>query len=454
MPALTAADVAHICRGRLVGDGSRAATSVVVDSREATRTSAFVAVRGGHDFINAAFGSGAPFVVIEREEGMATSSGSAVVVESTVKALSELAMHVRSQLAVRSVGITGSTGKTLTKDLVAAALRVRYRVHSAPRSFNTDVTVPTVVIGCPDDAEVLVTELGARRSGEIAELSALVRPHIGVVTGVGSTHLEIFGSRRVIARTKSELLSALPADGLGIVPSNDDFLDVFAETAGAKLRTVGPGGAIRYYALGIDGEGRTHGVVAIDGEELPVRLAVPNRALMRNAAMAIAVAIELGIDQNDASAALADAQLSAARMQILDIGDWRVANDGYNANPTSTAAALRSVRELAGDREAWAILGPMAELGFQSTYAHARVGRLVRSLGFRGVITVGPEAGAIADAAGDIAHRVDSMGDAAGAAIDLIAPGSVVLVKASRVAGLDLLPDELARRLESIQREA
>ncbi len=454
MPVLTAAEVAQICKGRLLGDGSIQAISVVADSRDVNRTAAFMAVRGGHDFIDAAFESGAPFVVVEREASLPADAATAVLVESTVKALSDLAMHVRSQLAVRSVGITGSTGKTLTKDLVTAALRVRYRVHSAPRSYNTDVTVPTVVIGCPDDAEILVTELGARRGGEIAELCAFVQPRIGVITGVGSTHLEIFGSRRVIAQTKSELLAALPADGLGIVPSNDDFLDVFSETTTAKLQTVGPGGAIRYRALGIDGEGRTHGVVAVDGEELPVRLAVPNRALMRNAAMAIAVAIELGIDPNEASAALVDAPLSAARMQIQGVGDWTIANDAYNANPTSTAAALRSVRELAGDREAWAILGPMAELGPGSVDAHKRIGRLVRSLGFRGVITVGSEAVAIADAAGDISHIVESMDDAAGAAIGLIAPGSVVLIKASRVAGLDLLPDELTRRLESVQREA
>jgi UDP-N-acetylmuramoyl-tripeptide--D-alanyl-D-alanine ligase len=300
----------------------------------------------------------------------------------------------------------------------------------------------------------LVTELGARRAGEIADLCAFVQPHIGVITGVGSTHLEVFGSRRVIAQTKSELLSALPPDGVAIVPSNDDFLDVFSETTSAKLRTVGPGAAIRYRALGIDGEGHTHGAVEVDGEALPVRLALPNRALMRNAAMAIAVGIELGIDPKESSAALAVASLSAARMQILDIGDWTIANDAYNANPTSTAAALRSVRELAGDREAWAVLGPMAELGPQSVEGHKRIGRLVRSLGYRGVITVGSEASAIADSAGGIAHRVESVDDAAGAAIDLIPPGSVVLIKASRIAGLDLLPGELARRLESVQREA
>jgi len=455
MPVLTATDVSRICRGRLIGDGSRSVSSVVADSREATRNAAFVAVRGGHDFIDAAFASGAAFVVVEREESLPSNPASAVVVDNTVQALSDLAMHIRSQLAVRCVGITGSTGKTLTKDLVAAAVGVRYRVHSAPRSYNTDVTVPTVVIGCPDDAEVLVTELGARRAGEIAELCAFVQPHIGVITGIGSTHLEMFGSRRVIAQTKSELLSALPPDGLGVVPSDDDFLDVFSETTSARLRTIGAGGAIQYHAVGIDGGGRTHGVVTVDGEELPVRLAVPNRALMRNAAMALAVAIELGIDPREASAALANAALSSARMQILDIGDWTVANDAYNANPTSTAAALRSVRELAGDREAWAILGPMAELGSRSADSHRRIGRLARSLGFRGVITVGDvEAAAIAGAAGDIAHRVVSMDEAAAAAIDLIAPGSVVLIKASRVAGLDLLPDELTRRLQSIQREA
>ncbi len=454
MPALSASDVAEICRGRLIGDGSKSAASVVADSREVNAGTAFVAVRGGHDFVRDALDARASFVVVENEASLSAGVASAVVVQDSVGALADLARHVRGLLGVTSVGITGSTGKTLTKDLVAAALRVRFRVHASPRSYNTEVTVPTVVLGCPGDAEVLVTELGARRSGEIAELCSFVQPHVGVITGIGSTHLEIFGSRRTIAETKSELLDSLPPDGLGVVPSNDDFLDVFAKRTNARLRTVGPGGALRYRANGIDNDGHTHGVVFVDGKSLDVRLGVPNRALMRNAALAIAVAVELGVDSQDAAAALSAAPLSDSRMQVLDVGDWVVVNDAYNANPTSMAAALRSVRELAGDRETWAILGPMAELGPQSDVAHRKIGRLVRALGFAGVITVGAEADAIADAAGEISHRVGSTQEAADTALDIVPPGSVVLIKASRVAGLDLLPDELTRKLKSVHREA
>jgi UDP-N-acetylmuramoyl-tripeptide--D-alanyl-D-alanine ligase len=449
MPLLTAAQVAEITGGRLVAEGSSTASSVVADSREVTPAAAFAAVRGGHGYVRKALAAGAPFVIVEREDALPAEPVAAVVVDDTVAALHKLAGHVRSLLDVRAVAITGSTGKTLTKDLVATALGVRYQVHATPRSYNTEVTVPTVVLSCPDTAGVLVAELGARRAGDIAELCSFVRPDTAVITGVGVTHLEVFGSRRGIAQTKSEVLAALPADGLAIVPSNDDFLDVFCATTSARLRTVGPGGTVRYRADRIDGTGRTHGAVVVDGVEIEVRLPAPNRALMRNAAMAIAVAVEFDVDAREAADALAGASLSDARMQIENIGALTLVNDAYNANPTSMAAALRSVRELAAERSAWAVLGAMAELGPASAAGHERVGRLARALGFNGVVTVGDGAHGIADAAGDIALEVGSLDEAIDVAVTRIPEDAVVLVKASRVAGLDRFGDALRRRLDS-----
>jgi UDP-N-acetylmuramoyl-tripeptide--D-alanyl-D-alanine ligase len=448
VPVLTAQTLAGWAGGRLVGDPSADAVGMVSDSRLQRPGHAFAAVRGervdGHDFVGAALAGGAPFVVVERTETL-PDGATAIVVDDTVRALGAMAAAARAAMDVRVVGITGSTGKTLTKDLVAAALGTSLRVHAAPSSFNTDVTVPLVVLGCPDDADVMVAELGARRPGEIERLCALVRPHIGVITGIGTTHLEIFGSRDAIARTKSELLSSLPADGAAFVPADDDYLATFSSSTSARLYTVGPGSDLSYRAERITPDGRTHGTVTIGGRDVGVALPVPGRALMRNAAFAIAVACEFGIDAGDAAASLRNAQLSAWRMEITAIDGWTVVNDAYNANPTSMAATLRSARELA-QGPVWAVLGRMAELGGVSEHEHRRVGRLLASLGYAGVIVVGEGADGIVDGAGALAIRVGSIAEAAEVAGSSVPSGAVLVVKASRSVGLEHLVDELGSR--------
>jgi UDP-N-acetylmuramoyl-tripeptide--D-alanyl-D-alanine ligase len=453
VPELTAARVAKICGGRLVGDGSARARFVGADSRNSDRATAFAAVGGGHAFVADALARGAPFAIVERDEA-ARDRTAAVVVDDTVAALGALARSVRAELSVKVVAITGSVGKTLTKDFAAAILRTRYAVHAAPRSFNQELGVPLVVLSCPDDAEVMVCELGARHPGDIAYLAAMVRPHIGVITGIGMSHLEVFGSRDAIAATKSELLAALPADGVAIVPSDDDYLDVMSSSTRARVRTVGPGASISYRGDRVGGDGRTKGVVRIGEHEIDVDLPVAGRALMRNAALAIATGIELGVDPHEAAGAIAEAPLSSYRMQILDVGGWTLVNDAYNASPASVASALESVKEMSRGRPIWAILGPMAELGPASEAEHARVGRLAASLGYDGVIALGPEGGLIADAAGAIAMRVKDADEAADTVVRRVPPNSLVLVKASRVFSLERFPEILDARLDPAARKA
>jgi UDP-N-acetylmuramoyl-tripeptide--D-alanyl-D-alanine ligase len=444
MPVLSARRVAEICGGRVIGDGDVRSRRVVADSREVVDGDLFVAVRGGHAFVAEAVASQAAFALVSDVVSV-PAGATAVVVDDTVDALGALAASARSAMDVTVVGVTGSYGKTLTKDFIAAALGARYSVHAARGSYNTEVGLPLVVLACPEDAEVLVAELGARREGEIAELCAICRPSIGVLTGVGNTHLEIFGSRRAIARTKSELLASLPADGLAIVPSNDDFLSLLAASTRARVGTVGPGGQTRYRATKIDPTGVTHGSVALAEEVVDVALPVPGRVLMRNAAMAMRVARELGVEATAAGAAIAGAHTTGARVQIVDVGAWTIVNDAYNANPTSVASALRTVRELRPDAPRWAVLGRMAELGVIADPAHRRVGGLARALGYDGVVAVGEGAELIAEAAGDIATRVGSREEAAAFVADRVPSGAVVLVKGSLVTGLKDFPDVLAR---------
>ncbi len=415
---------------------------IVADSRTAGPGIAFAAVLGGRRFVGDAISAGAPFVIVD-DASVVPDGARAIVVDDVVVALGRIARDVRARASYDVIGVTGSTGKTLTKDLIAAALGTKLEVHATPKSFNAELGVPLTVLGARAGTEVLVAELGARRPTEIAELCGIVAPRVGVITGIGSTHLELFGTREAIARTKTELLVALPADGLAVVASDDDFVDLFARSTSARIAAVGPGAATSYRAERIDQAGRTHGSVTIDTEAVAVTLPVAGRPLMRNAALAIRVAVECGVPMQQAAAALADAPLSPWRMQIVELGARTIVNDAYNSNPTSLSAALRSVRELAAGRQMWAVLGHMAELGAASDVEHERMGALATALGYAGIIVVGDAVSGIAVGAGSRAHRVQSLAEAAEAVLNLTGEASVVLIKASRVAGLQRLVEEL-----------
>jgi len=445
MTELTAQRVAELSGGRLIGDGDRTASSIVFNHKELRPGAAFAAVGRGYDFIAQALADGAPFAIAEKP-----AEGNVIVVDDTVLALGRVAKAVRRELDVRVVGITGSVGKTLTKDLLAAVLRTKYNVHASPKSYNQELGAPLVVLNCPDDAEVMVSEMGARHVGDIAYLAEIVQPHTGIITGIGITHLEEFGTREAIARTKSELLASLPADGVAIVPSNDDYLEVLAGSTAARVRTVGPGASVSYRALRVDPDGRTRGVVTVEGRDVDMTLPVAGRALMRNAALAIACGFEHGVDPADAALAIAGAPLSSYRMEQRRIGGWTVINDAYNANPTSVSSALRSVKEMGADRPVWAVLGPMTELGTAEAEGHRRIGRLAADLSYEGVIAL--DAPGIAEAAGSIARPVTSANAAADAVVEFVPPGALVLVKASRVVSLELFPDILQASLDRAPR--
>lgn len=458
MPLLTAGEVADVCNGHLIeGDRPSAtgpvargrattATSFSADSRTIEPGSAFVAIRGGHGYVAEALAAGAPFAVVERAEALPPGAPG-VVVQDSIAALGLLADHVRHVLGVRVVGITGSTGKTLTKDLTAAALRPRYRVHATPRSFNAEIGVPLTILSCPDDAEVAVVELGARRTGDIAALTRLVRPDIGIITEIGFTHLEIFESRDAIAETKAELVGALPTGGLALLPAGDDFLHVLVSATSARVRTVGPGGHVRVLSVRLDDEGCPDARVAIPADGVvAVHLPLPGRALVQNAAFALAVAAELGVEPADAAHGMAALQPSSWRLEVHRAGARTIVNDAYNASPTSTAAALRTVCELAGAREVWAILAEMAELGPAARAEHERVGRLAAALGVARVIAVGEGAEGIAAGAGARAQTVPSSREAAETVAGEAPEDAVILVKGSRVAGLERVADTLQCR--------
>ena len=452
MRARPLSSVAQATGGRLVGADAevRGAAS---DSREVGDGDLFVAIRGervdGHNHVDEAFGRGAAGALVSRD---AMFAGPVVRVGHTGGALLRLAADVRLSMAGRVVGITGSTGKTSVKDLTAAILATRFRTAASPKSFNTEVGVPLTLLGAPQDAEVVVCEMGSRGPGHIAALCEVARPDVGVVTNVGVAHMEMFGSPQGVAEAKAELVEALPGSGVAVLNADDPVVAAFDRRTRARILRFGVGGQadVRAEDLGLDRLGRPSFTLRTpDGAER-VELAVAGEHMAWNALAAAAAGIALGLSAGECAAGLKEARVSPWRMEVVaTTAGVTVVNDAYNANPASMAAALRAARWMAGDGRCIAVLGEMAELGAMAAREHDRAGELVARLGIDDLVVVGDRARPIASGAareGVEASHIAVCGtveEAIDAVRTLARPGDVVLVKGSRVAGLERVAESL-----------
>ena len=439
-------EIAAATGGRLRGDGATVVDGATQDSRDVRPGMLFVplvAERDGHDFIADAVAAGAPAYLTARDlSGIDTA---AVEVDDTQEALTALAREARRRLGdVPVVGITGSVGKTTTKDLLAAVLGRDRRVWSSTRSFNNEIGVPITLLSAPDDAEALVVEMGSRGPGHIAELCRVARPTMGVITTVGLSHTSELGSLAAVVSAKRELVEGLPAaaDG-GVAFLNAGVPEVLsmAEGTGARVVTFGDGGEVRAKDLTVDDELTPRFVLQSPGGEVEVELGARGVHSVDNALAAAAVGIELGVSLEDVAAGLAQPTLSPLRMEVLrTAGDARLLNDCYNANPLSMRAALHALAALPAERRI-AVLGTMAELGHFEAAEHASIASLARQLGVE-VIAVDASLYSSGEAAVIEAAGIEG----ALAALDdfgHLGAGDAVLVKGSRVAGLERLVDRL-----------
>ena len=446
----TLAEIAGATGGQILGgDPEVAVTSYSIDTRTLTPGALFVALRAerdGHDFVPDALDRGAAAALVSREvrvEGSPVKPPGLVLVDDTADALSALGHAARGRLAgVPVVGITGSTGKTSTKDLTAAALGPAGPVGASPVSFNNEIGLPLTLLSAPDGAVAVVAEMGARGAGHIATLAAVARPTIGVITNIGMAHAQFFGSRDEVARGKGELLEALPADGHAVLCADDDMTPGLRSRTAAAVLTAGAsaGADVRVSAVRLDDDLRPSFHLetpwgAIDVPPLPVRGA--HQA--GNAALAVAVAGAVGIDLDAAVAGLAGAVGSPLRMDLRrSPAGLVVLNDSYNANPTSMAAAVDALAALGDGGRRFAVLGPMAELGLHSASEHQRLGALVAKAAVELLIAVGaPELAEGARAAGTETIEVETPDMALAALAPRLRADDAVLVKASRVAGLE-----------------
>ena len=429
-----ASDVAAATGGVLHGSDA-VLRGASFDSRSLRRGDLFVAVvaeRDGHDFVGDAAAAGAGAALVSRAvDGVDTPL---VIVPETSAALLDLASWARARLDATVVGITGSVGKTTTKDLVAAAVGAARRVAANERSFNNEQGLPVTILGAPDDTEVLVLEMGMRGLGEIARLCAVGRPDIGVVTAVAAAHTERLGGIEGVARAKAELVAALPATGTAVLNADDPLVAAMAGSTAAAVLTFGAHEAadVRIDALSLDDRARARFTARTPWGRADVRLAVTGAHMATNAAAALAVAGAVGVGVDAAADALGRAELSSMRMQVVTAGAGGIVlNDAYNANPTSMRAALDAVAAMVADRRV-AVLGAMAELDDPDP-AHREVAGRARELGIE-LVAVGTDRYGVEPAIDPVA------------AVGPVVPGVVVLVKASRVARLEQVANRLASR--------
>lgn len=463
MRELTAGRLAGLAGARLVGDSEAVVgPDVVIDSRATTRGALFVALGGervdGHDFAAAAVAAGAGAVLVTRELPLDVPQ---LVVPDAIAGLTALATSLVAQArpaGLVTVGITGSSGKTSTKDLLAQILAASGPTVAPFGSFNNEIGVPLTATRITPETRFLVSELGARGGGHITYLCAIIQPQVGVVVNVGHAHLGEFGSVAAIAQAKGELVEALPADGWAVLNADDLLVSAMATRTRARIATFAGGsspdfGDLRVWASDIAYDEnqrasfRLHAAGTVEGTA-SVQLRVTGAHQVGNALAAVAVALSQGMGVADVAAALTHAVLQSHwRMELIERGDGvLVVNDAYNANPDSMAAALRTLASLRrpGGR-LLAVLGDMRELGPEAAQAHRAIGALVAQLGVERLIAVGDHGNdLVAGADGTDAAVAGDREAATVAAADWLRPADVVLVKASRGLALESVADYLA----------
>jgi UDP-N-acetylmuramoyl-tripeptide--D-alanyl-D-alanine ligase len=449
MIAMKASEIASVVQGTLHGDDVTVTKAAVINSSEATTGSLFLAIKGekvdGHDFAADARSHGAVLTLSTK-----TVDGPHVVVADVVVALGKLAQHVRSNLLnLTVIGITGSQGKTTTKELLSAVLSSAAPTVAPHGNFNNEIGAPLSLLQCTEETKYCIVEMGARHKGDIAHLCSIAQPNIGLVLKVGTAHLGEFGSVEAIAETKSELIASLHAEGIGILGTYDDFTPKMVVLHKGKNITFGEGADCDIRATDIEvREGRAHFDLVTPEGRSAVGLRIVGLHQVANALAVASVATVLGFSLDQIAGGLSTAESAAKwRMEIHELPSLVLINDAYNASPEAMAAALQTLVLFAQERggESWAFVGKMNELGESSDADHAGVGTLASELGIDHLVCVGaPIYGSkIAADSATTVHLCADKAEALTVAAN-INPGDVALVKASRSEKLEELADSIS----------
>ncbi len=428
--------------GRLVG-ANESFAAIATDTRTLHAGELFVALKGGkfdgHRFIEDALGAGASGAVVDQRDACALPQ---IYVKNTRRALGALARFWRDRFELPVIGVTGSNGKTTVKEMLAAILRLAAPVLATEGNFNNDIGVPLTLLRLSADHQAAVIEIGANHFGEIACLTSLTRPTIGLITNAGAAHLEGFGSVDGVAQAKAELIAGLGADATAIINADDDYCDRWRSLAGdRKIITFGVAkdADIRSEAIvpaGRDPDAALRFNLVCAAGSRDIELGVGGRHNVVNALAAAAAAMAAGSNLDDVAKGLRRAQEIGGRLNVIELAsDIRIVDDTYNANPASLKAAMEFVGDLGG--RAWLVLGDMGELGDGAAKIHEECGRSARAMGFERLFTAGPLAGKAASCFGDGAEAYAEVDDLIAPVCRAVEPGVIVLIKASRLMHLE-----------------
>src|SRR6184192_1140842 len=444
MNFLTLSQIAQFAGGSLsAGDARVVIKKVSTDSRTLKRGQLFVALRGenfdGHNFVEATARKGAAGAMVESNwEGKVPENFPLIRSRDTLQAYQALAANYRKSLPLRVVAITGSNGKTSTKDFTAAVLSRRFRVTKTQGNFNNHVGLPRTMLEATSQDEVAVWEIGMNHPGEVAVLAKLAAPDAAIITNIGTAHIEFMGSREAIAAEKGALAQAVGPEGTVILNADDPFSKSIAPSTSAKVILAGTTeGTVRAIEITQSANG-TDFTILEGAHRCRAQLPVPGLHMVQNALLGVAAGRIFGLSLEECAAGLAADPLTKARLQIKEIHGVQFIDDSYNANPDSMKAALRTLVELDTDGKRIAVLGEMRELGDESERGHREVGETAAVLKVDQLIAIGDIAAAIADAAGQAGLRkttiVKSTSEAAEVLGEIAAPGDLVLIKGSRAA--------------------
>lgn len=453
MQPIGAREVVEACHGEIVsGDPSTRITGISTDTRTISPGDLFFALTGehsdGHKFLADALAKGASGVVVSRK---VEARCLAVRVEDTLAALGDLAAYYRSKFDVTVVGVTGSVGKTTTKEMIAAVAAAAGPVLKNAGNLNNEIGLPLTLFGLASRHKTAVVEMAMRGPGQIDYLARIAKPYIGVITNIHMTHIELLGSMDAIADAKGELLDHIPADGAAVLNADDAYFDYLARRANSRLISFGESrrADVRAVSSGIDAEGCCNFVVSTPRGSFEVRIPVPGEHNIKDALAAIAAGEELGIAHEQIKAALASFKPPEKRSNVIPSRrGFVVIDDTYNASPPSVESALKSLAMMEGGRKI-AVLGDMLELGEHAIAAHLEIGRQVREMGVDSLVVIGELARLIARGAIDAGmpvSQVTEFDDSSQAAKEIAAKlreRDVVLVKGSRAMKMERIVEGL-----------
>lgn len=460
MDPLSLRKIAEFARGSLSGaDAGLMVSKVSTDSRTTQPGDLFVALRGdnfdGHKFVDQARERGAIGAMVEEAwKGVTPESFALIRVSDTLAGYQNLAANYRRSLPLKVIAITGSNGKTSTKDFLAATLARGFRVTKTEGNFNNHVGLPQTMLTASSQDEIAVWEIGMNHPGEIAALSKIAAPDAAIITNIGVAHIEFMGSREAIAAEKGALAEAVGAEGTVILNADDPFSQGIAERTRAKVIFAGvEKGSVRATEMRQSQSGMEFTILE-GAHRCRAQLPVPGVHMVQNAMLAVAAGRAFGLSLESCAAGLTSAPLTKARLQIKEINGVRFIDDSYNANPDSMKAALRTLVELEAEGRRIAVLGHMSELGDESERGHREVGEAAAALGIDELIAVGKIGATMTGAAAKAGLKkclsVDSPGDAAAILMETAAPGDLILIKGSRSAGMERVLEAFASRNSTV----